>query len=493
MSDHRLPSEVSSAVARRGARWVVAARLATRAVSLVQYAVVARLIGPSELGRAGAVLLVVTGLESVTQAGLETALLRERVLTSRAVSTVWVTQAVRGALLAGLVVAVAGPVSRFLDVADMTDTLRLVAIALVLRGARNPWVVRLQRDLDFRSVARLDVGPAVLGAVVAVALALDTASAAAVIAGVLAQDVARLLQSWRVPDVRPGLDFSSVDLRSLLGFGRWVFASRVLVFVITQADDIAVAAALGPQALGTYQLAYLVSNAGAVEVASVVNSIAYPIYARVRDEAERLGRAYDRIVGGTALLALPVSIGIALVADPFAAVVLGDAWDATVPVIRVLGVWGAVRALGAATSPLLQAVGRPAVITGFQAVMALAMAVTILPAMDRFGVTGAALAVTVPNLLLHGLRYRFIARATGLPTRRLVRPLVVPLVSTAVMVVAVLALRTVDLESAAADLAVGVAVGAITYTAAAVLLDSRLQDGTLRDTVIGLARGGGPR
>lgn len=490
MSDHPLPSDVSSVAARRGARWVAAARLATRSVSLVQYAVVARLIGPAELGRAGAVLLIVTGLESVTQAGLETALLRERLLTRRAVSTVWVAQTVRGVVLALAVVAAAGPVARFLEVGDMAATVRLVSIALVLRGLRNPWVVRLQRDLDFRSFARLDVGPAVVGAVVAVALAFDLRSAIAVVAGVLAQDVARLVQSWRVPNARAAVGFSSVDLRSLLGFGRWVFASRILVFVITQADDIAVAAALGPQALGTYQLAYLVSNAGAVEVASVINSIAYPIYARVRDQADRLEHAYERIVGGTALLALPVSIGVALVADPFAAAVLGEAWAGTVPVIRVLGVWGAVRALGAATSPLLQAVGRPAVVTAFQAVMALSLAVTILPAMDRYGVTGAALAVTVPNVVLHGLRYPFIARATGLPTRRLVRPLVVPALATAAMAVPVLAFQVVDVTSPVLDLAVGVLVGAVSYVAAAVLLDSRLRGGTLRATVVGLARGG---
>ena len=60
--------------------------------------------------------------------------------------------------------------------------------------------------------------------------------------------------------------------------------------------------------------------------------------------------AYIRNLQRVALVAVPVSVGLAVAAEPIIAVLLGDQWLAGVTALHILAVYGLFKIFGALTS-----------------------------------------------------------------------------------------------------------------------------------------------
>ena len=459
---------------RRAAGWLLFLRIGTRASSFAALILVSRWIGPSEVGVFAAGMVVISSLETLSTPGLEAALIQRPTLRRPEVNVVWSIRVARGFLAAGLLFASSSWLASLLDAPDAAGVLRVLALMPIFNGFLNTYIVQLRRDLDFRTEAGLHLGPAILRLIVSLAWAVVSPTAAALVAGVLCEAITKAAASHLVLARRPRITRRWRDGRELYAFSRWMWASSILVFLITQGDDVVVGAMLGATALGIYQIAYRVSNTATTEVAHVVNQLAFPLLSRYHDDHERFQMLFLRSLTVTSAVVLPVTVATGLLADPLVAVLLGAEWEPAVPVIRVLAIWGAVRALGAVTSPALQALGRPDAVAKYQFMQLVGIAVLIYPAIQAWGAVGAAVAVAVPTALTHPLRYPVISKIVQIPPVRIAGAFLVPVTAALPMAAAiVLVLRGFGpaLATTVLGLVTGGTTGLITYLVSGWLLD----------------------
>ena len=88
-------------------------------------------------------------------------------------------------------------------------------------------------------------------------------------------------------------------------------------------------------------------------ISSVVNALSSPVMAELQSNVAAMRAAFYRAVRLTAAIALPASAGIALVADDLVAALLGPKWLASVPLLRLMCVYAAVRAIDVLLPPVL--------------------------------------------------------------------------------------------------------------------------------------------
>jgi PST family polysaccharide transporter len=160
----------------------------------------------------------------------------------------------------------------------------------------------------------------------------------ALVAGQMAQTVIRT--AWVVA-LRPPRRARLGDGRSLaelLYFGGGFTLAKVANFIAVQGDNLVVARALGPTALGVYGRAYALMSAPAYGFGTVLDNVLFPAMARIQHDPERLAAAYRRGVALLALLVLPPSVVLILVAPEFIRVALGPRWDAAVAPFQVLAI-----------------------------------------------------------------------------------------------------------------------------------------------------------
>ena len=98
-------------------------------------------------------------------------------------------------------------------------------------------------------------------------------------------------------------------------------------------------------------------------------------------------------LGLLTIIALPAAAGIFAKAPFIVPVVLGANWLAAVPLIQILGIFGAIALFHSSMHTFLFASGHPAAAARAQAVFVLVLAMLLAALVGQYAVTGAALAV----------------------------------------------------------------------------------------------------
>ncbi len=394
-------NEKLSTLVLRGSFWVFCLRLAARSLTVVKLIIIARILAPGEYGIMGIALLVMATLETFSQTGFQHALLQKKNGVAGYLDTVWTSTIVRGVLLF-LVLYLAAPLAAsFFGTTGAAAVIRVAGISILLKSVVNVGVVYFQKELRFDRQFAYRLSGLLADFAVSVAVILTLRNVWALVFGLLAGDLASIIASYAVHPYRPRPRLDTKRLADLFGFGKWIFGSSILVFLITQGDDIFVGRLLGATALGLYQMAYRISNIPATEFSHLLSTVTYPAYSKLQDNLPKLGEAYCRVLGVTLLAALPVAGLILILAPEFTGVFLGGKWLSAIPLMQVLALFGLMRAIGATTGVVFMAVGKPGIRTRIQAAQLVLLAVIIYPLTMRWGLTGTSIAVTIDALVFN--------------------------------------------------------------------------------------------
>jgi O-antigen/teichoic acid export membrane protein len=201
--------------------------------------------------------------------------------------------------------------------------------------------------------------------------------------------------SYILHSYRPRIRLDKGEFKELFGFGRWVLGSSILIFLLSQGDDIFVGKMLGVTALGFYQMAYLISNLPATEITHVISQVTFPAYSKLQDDLPKLRDAYLKVLQLTAFLSFPIAGLIFVLAPDFTRIFLGEKWMPMVLAMQVLCVLGALRSIGAASGPIFLALGRPDIEAKLPAAQLALLAILIYPLTEKWGITGTAAAISI--------------------------------------------------------------------------------------------------
>jgi PST family polysaccharide transporter/lipopolysaccharide exporter len=458
----------------RSGIWVAATTIGDRLLSLVSLFILARLLGPAEFGLIGVALLVLSALQSFSRLGLLDALVqRPEANVDRYFDTALVLTTARGVAMAAIMIVAAPYVSQLFG-QPVTDIVRVLALAPLLGGLQSPAVAYFRKELEGHKRLVLIAGTALARDGVSIALALATGSVWALVAGQVAAAVARTVASYLLTDYRPTLSFDLQEARDLVGFGKWVTAYGVINYIVKEGDDIAVGILLDATALGLYRVTYRVGTLPVFEVTNVVADVMFPAYSKLQGDRGAVGRAFLRAFRATTALTLPAGVGVALVAPSFVAVALGPAWLDAVPLLQAIALYAAVVAVTRLFMPVWTAMGRPDLSVRTAVVRAVVLGLSIVPAIQAFGVLGAILAVAGSFAVAElPLRTYLLVSVTDVTLGRLAISVAYPSVACLGMAAAVLGVQSLLPGPPVVELSASVLTGAGVYAASAVVL-SRL-------------------
>jgi len=458
----------------RGGAWVSAQYGLRQLLAFLRLIIVARNVAPTDMGVLGMAALAVTLVRVFTELGVQQAVVQRRDASDTVLDTAWTILLIRNVAMTALLAIGAGIVASFFHDARVEPVLRVVSVVLVLDGLTNIAVVLFQRRLDFRRQALYLSGGDVIEFVVTVCLAVTLKNVWALAYGWIAGAAARAILSYVAEPRRPRLLLDRATVRSLFGYGKWVTASSILVYFLTQGDKVLVGRFMGAASLGIYNLAFKVSNLPATAVTHVISSVMFPVYANVQDDSARLARLYLRSLRLSALFSVPAAVMIAALADGLVKVFLGTRWEPAVPLIRLLAAYGLLRSFGATTGSVFLAIGRPRIRTMIQATQVIIFAAVVYPMTRAWGVAGIAAAVTTYALATNLYAVQRAAKECAVAARDVVEALVVPLAAGAIAYAAIATLRllpALDRPSMASLVALGIA-GTIAYAGAIVAYDA---------------------
>jgi O-antigen/teichoic acid export membrane protein len=374
-----------------GGFWSFSLRIANRLLTLIRTLVLARLLSPDDFGLFGIAMLALAAMENVSTTGFDQALIQKSGNIEHHLDTAWVVQIIRGLLL-GLILYFGAPfIARFFDEPNAFMLMRVLGIGVFVAGLRNPGVVYFRKELDFRKDFIYEFSGAIADFGVAITAALILRNAWALVFGFLARSVLQVVASYIIQNYRPRFAIRKDSFRALFSFGMWVWVSGIIVFLVTQGDDVVVGKVLGVTALGFYQMAFKISNMSATEMTQTISRVAFPTYSKIKDDIDRLKSGFLRTLRLMMILSVPVMLLVIGLVEDFVGVFIGEKWQPIVLPAKILAISGLLRSIVSSCGPLFIALGKPKQDSYLNFMRLAVMAITVYPLTVSHGITGAAI------------------------------------------------------------------------------------------------------
>lgn len=389
----------------RAGFWVVTALVLTRVISLLRLSVLAHLLVPDDFGLMALITLVVSSLWALSDVGIAAAIIQRINLEAVFLHTAWHLNWMRGLILATGCWLLAPVAAQFFSRPELELWLHWAALIPLIRGFESLGGVLMQRELDFKRRTWLDLSREVASTLTAIGLAVYWhAGVQALFGGLLAGALVSVAVSYLVHNYRPSLVFKLEAVRDIWKFGGHLMVAGVLLFAMTNGDDVVIGKLLGTEQLGYYGVAFSLAGILTNQMVKIFNSVIFPAFSEIQVDIERMRVALGISAHLMAGLLTPVVCGVWLVPAQVIELGFGNRWLPAVPVLMVLMAMGWVRGMATVFGPVLMAKGLTAVVHRMKWIEFIVFAISIVPAVHLWGILGAAwvlLMVYLLSLLLH--------------------------------------------------------------------------------------------
>lgn len=459
-----------------GIGWKVGSTAGLQLSRAVTALLLARLLSPHDYGVAGMVL-VASGLVLVfADLAFGSALIQREQLTEVDRSTIFWANIAGGLLFTLAGFALAGPVAAFYHTPAVKPLFEAFSATFFVTALSATHSALLTREMNFRSLELRQLLSYVIGAVVGITLAARGAGAWAIVSQQIAIAVASTILLSAFAPWRPRLVFSLTSLRSMAGFSGRLFVSRILFYLNRNVDNILVGRYLGSAALGFYTLAYNVMLLPFNQIASPIQDVLYPAFARMQDDPERIGRGWLRVNRVIAAISMPALLGLIVVAPDFIPLALGERWRPAVPVVQILCWVGLLQSLQRLNSSILAARDRTQALMRYSVVVLVVSVIAFICGLP-WGVAGVAAAYAISSTLVEPYYTLLTLRSLRMSIRTFLTSLRGVTAASLLMAGAVLAVRAALVSTGVPPglrLAICVAVGAVVYLPALMRLTPEL-------------------
>jgi PST family polysaccharide transporter len=445
----------------RGITWTLVGQILSNLLRIVVLAVLGRLLSPAEFGQVAAGLTVITLAQALRNVGVGLALVQRRDLEPAHVEAAFSFSVLFALFLSALTFLGAPAIGDLYDIPESVPILRALAVMFFLRGVASTSSFLCQRDLSFRAMTIADTAAYVAGSVISIAFAFRGAGAWSLVAGYLVEAAFGCVALLYIRPPPLTLRLRWRPLRDLLGFGGGHTAAAFANYFANQGDYIVVGRYLDAAALGFYTRAYELIRYPSVIFNNVFGTVFFSSFSRMQDDPVRLGQAFRRVLFVNAVLLLPMSAGLIVLAPEAIRLLMGPGWDSAVLPLQIMALSMMFRTSYKAGAIVARSSGDVLKIAGWQVVYAVMVTGGALASV-RWGITGVscttALAVAASFLALSRLGLRRVT----LGWRRLAGAHVPGLVAAALVVAGALPVALLlrgQGAPAAAVAAAGVAAG----------------------------------
>jgi lipopolysaccharide exporter len=442
-------------------RWRALQLGGVQGVYFLRLLLLAQLLAPEAFGLVAVAMVAIGVIARITDFGMVPALVQREAATVEEFDAAWTVGLLRALAIALVLAALAGPIATVFGEPAAAPVIQALAWRPVIEAAASIGIVRLTRQLEFRRLAMIAVPAAVVDLTVAVATA-GSLGVWALVLGALAGSCTTLVLSYLLAPHRPRLRLRFDAIRPLIRYGRWVFGAGLVALVGSSLSQVAISRIEGVAALGLYFLAWRVAFLPIDAMSAVVSSVAFPMFARLRDDARATAATFRTLLTGESVVLLP-GYALVFVLAPALEAVLGARWAGTAPVIRILSVAAVTGTLGELVTPLLMGRGRADRAFVLEVVQTGVLVAVLIPLVLALGARGAALAWLTGNVsaLLLILAWLKSMVPGGLALEG--RPLL------AALAAAIVAASAATACTIAMPQAAGLVAGAVAGTAAAAL------------------------
>lgn len=354
------PDDVSGRAAS-GVLWLTAQKWAIRLLGFVTIAVLTRLLSPADFGTVAAASTVLPFFFLLADLGFAAYIVQVDKSDQRMLSTAFWFSMGAGVVLCASLFALAPLLGIVFHDEGVTPVLQALSLWVVLTAAGSVPMALLRREMRFAVLAGQGAVAAAIAQVVAMVMAFSGFGVWALVAQSLVAPAITTVLVWITCRWRPTFAFSRGEFRTMATFGGQVLGVEFVAMLRAWGEAAVISATLGITALGYINIAQRLVQVVQDLTGSAIVPVTQVAFAKIRDDHERLLRAYLRALRLTYFaLSLPLTM-LAIVAPLVVPIVFGAGWEQSYQVTQVLALAGILSVGAWLDHGLFYGMGKPGV------------------------------------------------------------------------------------------------------------------------------------
>jgi len=329
--------------------------------SIIALVLLARLLSVEAIGIGSLAIMLVQLATMPFELLFHDALIQRKELQKQHHSTAFIA-AVVGAICGTAVLCLAAPwLAERYDKPQLTELLRVAALAIPISAVSAIISALLRRNLAFAPLARRTL----IGRLTGVGMGLLVAWLGGGAWALVMMYVASIVLSTSVlmfdRSNLPGMHWSWRALRELLSYGAPNMLAQLLLLGNGRIFVVLAGFYLGDAGLGRLSLAFRLVEELRNTLSSAAAQLALPLLAKRAQQPQQFAAVFSEATSFTACVLLPLYAGMAVTAPDFMTVVFGDKWAGAAPVMQWLALGAVLVTLRQYSSIAMNAMGKPGV------------------------------------------------------------------------------------------------------------------------------------
>lgn len=465
-----LPPAPNASVGARTATsaiWLVASRLIAKGIDFTLLLVLARLLIPADFGLVAIGMTLVQIVEAVMELPLLQALVRMPMPEPGHYDTAFTLSLTRGLLLAASLSLLGVPFGYVYGDRRVMLIIAALSLAPAARGLLSPRLADFARAIDYRRDFAIEVGGKLVASIVATIVAVTKHSYWALVIGTVATPATMMVLSFLFAPYRPRLSLH--DWRAFAGLLGWSTASQFVTAINWQMDRLLLGRFTTRTDLGLYSMA---NDLSYLPEQTIIKPVVRPLlsaFASYQHDPDILADAYVRTSAMVLAAGLPAILGLSVLAEPAARLVLGAKWLPAIPTLQLLALTTVPPLFVAGLGPLAIALNRNSIFFR-QSLIELAVRLPLMSAAAVTAGINGVIAVRIASAVIMAVvSLWFVRQIAAIPIRRQLAASAPPMLAGGVLTLILLAMRPLTTHATGLELVmwlgVCAAIGTLGYVA----------------------------
>ena len=320
----------------------------------------ARALKPTDFGLFGMAILFNELLKQLGNVNMGTGIIAKKETSDDDLYTCFWSIALMRILMFVIAFSSAPLVANFFNDPRVTLIVKVISFTFIISIFSAVSQTILIKELHFRSLNIIKGSASLLESFLAVILALFTNIGYwALVIAMMSNQIVLHIAIFVAAKWKPRFRFNKESFRFLFRYGINTLGFSISNFSKENLDYLLVGKILGTQALGFYEFAYRIPHLLTSRIIAPVNAVAFPSFSKIQEDNERLGQGYIKIVKQMSLIAFPLLMGLAAVADTAVLTLWGKKWISIVEPLRILCFAAILQSIVRTIVPVFNAKHRP--------------------------------------------------------------------------------------------------------------------------------------
>jgi O-antigen/teichoic acid export membrane protein len=308
--------------------------------------ILTRILFPEAFGLMSLVSVVLMGLNMLSDVGVEQSIIQNKNSQNFEFrNTAWAIKICRGFFLWGTACVIAYPVSVVYDEPALFFVICVLGINFVVDGFTSTAITLANKDMEVAKISFYELSIQFISIAATILISLIKPDVWALVYGNLISSLIALHFSYKFfnDGFTHKFQMDKTYLSQILNFGKWIFVSSVVGFIVNQIDKIIIGKVWSIKELGIYTIAITFSQLPRTLLFSLHRLVLLPVYSEIQHDKSEFIR--DKIVRSKLMIIvslLPIAITLMIFGEDIIALLYDERYAGAGWMLQVMAAGAAI-------------------------------------------------------------------------------------------------------------------------------------------------------